>query len=45
MNLINLNRIQGGLINLTLGTIRLRGNLQNSDPKFNLLIRLTTTDY
>jgi len=45
MNLINLNRTQVELTNLTLRAIGLRGILQTSDPKVNLLIRLTTIDY
>jgi len=45
MNLINLDRTQGEFTNLTLITIRLRGNLQTSDPNVNLLIKLTTIDY
>jgi len=44
MNLINKDRTQGELTNLTLKTIRLRESLQTSDPKVNLLIRLTTID-
>jgi len=44
MNLINLDRTQGELTNLTLRTIRLSGSLQTSNPKDNLLIRLTTID-
>jgi len=44
LNLINLDRIQEELTNLTLRTIRLRGSLQTPDPKVNLLIRLTTFD-
>jgi len=45
MNLINMDRTQGELTNLILRTIRLRGSLQTSDPKVNLLIRLTTIDH
>jgi len=45
MNLINLDRTQEEFTNLTLRTIRLRGSLQTSDPKFNLLIILATIDY
>jgi len=45
MNLINLNRTQGELTNLTFKTIRLIGSLQTLDPKINLLIRLATIDY
>jgi len=45
MKLINLNRTHDELTNLTLRTIRLRGSLQISDPKVNLLIRLTRIDY
>jgi len=41
-NLINLDRIYGEIIILTLWSIRLRGGLQASNPKVNLLIRLTT---
>jgi len=44
MNLIDMDRTQGELTNLNLRTIRLRGSLQTSDPKVNLLIRLTTID-
>jgi len=44
MNLINLDRTQGELTNLTLETIRLKGSLQTSDLKVNFLIRLTTTN-
>jgi hypothetical protein len=42
MNLINLDRTHRELTNFTLRTIRPRGSLQTSDPKVNLLIRLTT---
>jgi len=45
MNLINLDKTQGELTNLTLRTIRLTGSLQISDTKVNLLIRLTSIDY
>jgi len=44
MNLINLDRTQRELTNLTLRTIRLRGSIQTSNPKVNLLIKLTTID-
>jgi len=44
MNLINLDRNQGEVTNLTLRIIRLRGSLQTSYPKVNLLFRLTTID-
>jgi len=45
MTLINLDRTQGELTNLSLRAIRLKGSLQTSDPKVNLLIRLTTINY
>jgi len=45
MNLINFDRTKGELTNVTLRTIRLTGGLQTSDPKVNLLIRITTIDY
>jgi len=45
MNLVNLNITQGELTNFTLRAIGLRGSLQTSDPKVNLLIRLTKIDY
>jgi len=44
MNLINMDRTQGELTNITLRAIKLSGSLQTSDPKVNLLIRLTTID-
>jgi hypothetical protein len=44
MNLINMDRTQGELTKLTLRTIKLRGSLQTSDTKVNLLIRLTTIE-
>jgi len=37
MNLINVDRTQGELTKLTLKTIRLRGSLQTSDPKSQLV--------
>jgi len=39
-----MDRTQGKLTNLTLRTIKLRGSLQTSNPKVNLLIRLTAID-
>jgi len=44
LNLVNMDRTQGELTNLTLRIMRLRGILQTSNPKVNLLIRLTTID-
>jgi len=37
MNLINLNKTQGEFTNLTLRAIGLRGSLQTSDPKSQLV--------
>jgi len=45
MNLINLNRTQGELTNLTLRAIGLSGSLQTLDPIVHLLIRLTTIEH